>query len=98
MKPGMTREELIGINAEFIGSESVLEAFTPTPLSLVISSPMDTMTYLALQSAGLPQTASLVWRYSGQRPLSKSLPFYGVELLSRSPQATVIMAVRRILL
>ena len=50
-KPGMTREELIGINAGIVDSvtESILK-FSPNTIIVVVSNPMDTMTYLALRS------------------------------------------------
>lgn len=55
-KPGMTREELIGINAGIVQSvaESVL-AHSPDTIIVVVSNPMDTMTYLALKATGLPK-------------------------------------------
>jgi len=55
-KPGMTREELIGVNAGIVKSvcEQILQ-YSPNPIVIVISNPMDTMTYLALQSTGLPK-------------------------------------------
>ena len=55
-KPGMTREELIGINAGIVQavSSSILE-YSPDTTIVVVSNPMDTMTYLALQSTGLPK-------------------------------------------
>ena len=53
-KPGMTREELIGINANIVKdvSKNILE-YTPNPIIVMVSNPMDTMTYLALKSTGL---------------------------------------------
>ncbi|WP_421940735.1 malate dehydrogenase [Pedobacter sp.] len=55
-KPGMTREELIGINAGIVKgvAENILK-FSPEAIFIVISNPMDTMTYLALKSLGLPK-------------------------------------------
>jgi malate dehydrogenase len=55
-KPGMTREELIGINAGIVKSvtENLLK-HSPDVIIVVISNPMDTMTYLALKSSGLPK-------------------------------------------
>jgi malate dehydrogenase len=55
-KPGMTREELIGVNAGIVKSvcENILK-YSKEPIIVVISNPMDTMTYLALQSTGLPK-------------------------------------------
>jgi len=55
-KPGMTREELIGINAGIVQSvsENVL-THSPKAIIIVVSNPMDTMTYLAIKSLGLPK-------------------------------------------
>ncbi len=55
-KPGMTREELIGINASIVKmvTENVLE-HSPEAIIVVVSNPMDTMTYLALKTSGLPK-------------------------------------------
>jgi len=55
-KPGMTREELIGINAGIVKSVTDnLIRYSPEAIVIVISNPMDTMTYLALKSSGLPK-------------------------------------------
>jgi malate dehydrogenase len=55
-KPGMTREELIGINAGIVKgvAENALK-YSPDAIFVIISNPMDTMTYLALKSLGLPK-------------------------------------------
>lgn len=55
-KPGMTREELIGVNAGIVKGvcENILK-HSPNAIIIVISNPMDTMTYLALNSTGLPK-------------------------------------------
>ena len=55
-KPGMTREELIGTNAGIVKgvTENILK-YSPDAIIIVISNPMDTMTYLALQATGLPK-------------------------------------------
>jgi len=55
-KPGMTREELIGTNAGIVKAvcENILK-YSPDTIIVVISNPMDTMTYLALTSTGLPK-------------------------------------------
>ena len=53
-KPGMTREELIGINAEIV--KSVVDKIlinSPNTIIIVVSNPMDTMTYLSLKVSGL---------------------------------------------
>lgn len=53
-KPGMTREELIGVNAGIVKgvAENILK-HSPNAIFIIISNPMDTMTYLALQATGL---------------------------------------------
>lgn len=55
-KPGMTREELIGVNAGIVKTvaENALK-YSPDAILVVVSNPMDTMTYLALKSLGLPK-------------------------------------------
>ena len=55
-KPGMTREELIGTNAGIVKSvvENILK-YSPDAIIVVVSNPMDTMTYLTLKSAGIPK-------------------------------------------
>ncbi|MHA3788693.1 malate dehydrogenase [Flavobacterium hauense] len=55
-KPGMTREELIGINAGIVKSvaENVLQ-YSPNAIIVVVSNPMDTMTYLTLKATGVPK-------------------------------------------
>lgn len=55
-KPGMTREDLIGINAGIVKTvtENILK-HSPDCIIIIISNPMDTMTYLALKSSGLPK-------------------------------------------
>ena len=55
-KPGMTREDLIGTNAGIVKGvcENILK-HSPEAIIIVISNPMDTMTYLALQATGLPK-------------------------------------------
>lgn len=55
-KPGMTREELIGINAGIVKSvsENLIKA-SPNVIIIVVSNPMDTMTYLVHKATGLPK-------------------------------------------
>lgn len=55
-KPGMTREELIGVNAKIVKSvtESVL-AHSPNAIIICVANPMDTMTYLIHKISGLPK-------------------------------------------
>ncbi|GAA4452579.1 malate dehydrogenase [Nibrella saemangeumensis] len=55
-KPGMTREELIGTNANIVKgvTENILK-HSPEAIIIIVSNPMDTMTYLALKASGLPK-------------------------------------------
>ena len=55
-KPGMTRAELLGINAGIVKSvtASVLE-FSPNAKFIIVSNPMDTMNYLTFKTLGLPK-------------------------------------------
>src|ERR1700761_100591 len=55
-KPGMTREELIGTNARIVEEVSNnLLKHSPNAIIVVISNPMDTMTYLTLKATKLPK-------------------------------------------
>ncbi len=55
-KPGMTREELIGINAGIVKEVAGnIIKHSPEAIIIVVSNPMDTMTYLAHKSLGLPK-------------------------------------------
>jgi malate dehydrogenase len=55
-KPGMTREELIGINAGIVKDVATkLIAESPNVIIIVVSNPMDTMAYLAHKATGLPK-------------------------------------------
>jgi malate dehydrogenase len=90
-KPGMSREELIGTNASIVkGVTEKLLQHSPDAIIVVISNPMDTMTYLALQSSGLPKK-----RVVGMGGIldSARFKFYLSEALNCSPndlQAVVI--------
>lgn len=55
-KPGMTREELIGVNAGIVKTvtNNILE-YSPNAVIVIVSNPMDTMTYLTLKESGLPK-------------------------------------------
>ncbi|MFA6769557.1 MAG: malate dehydrogenase [Bacteroidales bacterium] len=55
-KPGMTREDLIGTNANIVTMvvENALK-YSPEAVIVIISNPMDTMTYLTLKKTGLPK-------------------------------------------
>ncbi|MEZ2415079.1 malate dehydrogenase [Muriicola sp. E247] len=55
-KPGMTREELIGINAGIVKTVATsLIEHSPNVILIVVSNPMDTMTYLVHKVTGLPK-------------------------------------------
>ena len=53
-KPGMTREELIGVNAGIVKAvtKGVLK-YSPNAIIVIVSNPMDTMTYLTLKESGI---------------------------------------------
>jgi malate dehydrogenase len=56
-KPGMTREELIGINAGIVKTvSSSLLQHSPDAIVIVVSNPMDTMTYLVHKTTKLPRS------------------------------------------
>lgn len=59
-KPGMTREELIGTNANIVRTvtENILK-HSPNTIIIVVSNPMDTMNYLTLTTSGLPKNRVL---------------------------------------
>lgn len=55
-KPGMTREELIGTNANIVKSvTSNLIKHSPETIVIIVSNPMDTMTYLVHKTLGIPK-------------------------------------------
>jgi malate dehydrogenase len=55
-KPGMTRDDLIATNAKIVNSvvESIMK-YSPNPIIIVVSNPLDVMTYAAFKKAGLPK-------------------------------------------
>ncbi|MGM9817514.1 MAG: malate dehydrogenase [Paludibacteraceae bacterium] len=55
-KPGMTREELIGVNAGIVKSvaQNILK-YSPEAILVIVSNPMDPMAYLSLKTLGLPR-------------------------------------------
>ena len=55
-KPGMSRDELLGINAGIVKTvASSLVEQSPNTIIIVVSNPMDTMTYLVHKATGLPK-------------------------------------------
>ena len=83
-KPGMTREDLIGTNANIVKGvmQNVLQ-YSPDAIFILVSNPMDTMTYLALQSSGLDKH-----RIIGMGGIldSARFKFYLSKALNSSPQ------------
>ena len=59
-KPGMTREELLGTNAKIV-KDVVTQAlkYSPNAVFIIISNPMDAMTYLTIKETGLPRNRVL---------------------------------------
>ena len=56
-KPGMTREELIGINAGIVKDvSSNLVKHSPKTILIIVSNPMDTMAYLVHKTSGLDKS------------------------------------------
>ena len=55
-KPGMSREDLIGVNAGIVKevTQNILK-YSPHAVIVVVSNPLDTMTYLVLKTGGLPK-------------------------------------------
>ncbi len=55
-KPGMTREDLVNVNAKIIrGVVENVVAHSPNAIVILVTNPLDTMTYLAKQVSGLPR-------------------------------------------
>jgi malate dehydrogenase len=90
-KPGMTREELIGTNANIVKNvtENVLK-HSPNAIIIVISNPMDTMTYLTLKTSGLPKNRII--GMGGILDSARFKGYLGLALNSRTAdiQGTVI--------
>ncbi|HPG06963.1 MAG TPA: malate dehydrogenase [Saprospiraceae bacterium] len=63
-KPGMSRDDLISTNAKIVRSvtQSILK-YSPNPILIVVSNPLDVMTYAAYKTSGLP--ASRVFGMAG---------------------------------
>ena len=82
-KPGMTREELIGTNAAIVNGvvENILK-YSPDAILVIVSNPMDTMTYLACCKSGLPRN-----RVFGMGGLldSSRFKYYLSQALSANP-------------
>jgi len=82
-KPGMTREELIGVNAGIVnGVVSSALKHSPNAIFLIIANPMDTMTYLTFKTAGLPKNK--VFGMGGQLDSSR-FTYYLSQALNAAP-------------
>ena len=78
-KPGMSRDDLISTNANIVTSvtESVLK-FSPNPIIIVVSNPLDVMTYAAFKAAGLPKEQ--VFGMAGMLDTARYRAFLATEL------------------
>jgi len=55
-KPGMTREDLVGINTRVVrGVASQIAATSPNAIIVLVTNPLDTMTYVAFKASGFPK-------------------------------------------
>jgi malate dehydrogenase len=78
-KPGMSREDLLKINSDIVGSvvENVVKA-SPNCVIIIVSNPLDTMTYLALKTSKFPRNR--VIGQAGALDCSRFQCFLGMEL------------------
>jgi len=78
-KPGMSREDLLKINADIVGSvtENVAK-YSPNCHIIVVSNPLDTMTYLALKASKFPKNR--VMGQAGALDCARFQSFIGMEL------------------
>ena len=79
-KPGMTREELIGINAGIVKSVSQqLLEHSPNVILIIVSNPMDTMTYLThkVMSCGRISSGPVTHKFMSYGPGTHKSMSYG---------------------
>ena len=78
-KPGMSRDDLISTNAKIVSSvtKSIME-YSENPIIIVVSNPLDVMTYAAHQAAGLPD--SRVFGMAGILDTARYRAFLATEL------------------
>lgn len=82
-KPGMTREELIGVNAGIVNSVvKNAMTFSPNAVFLMIANPMDTMTYLTYKTSGKPK--NMIIGMGGQLDSSR-FNYYISQALGAAP-------------
>ena len=78
-KPGMSRDDLISTNAKIVSSvtKSIME-HSPNPIIIVVSNPLDVMTYAAFKASGLP--SSRVMGMAGILDTARYRAFLSMEL------------------
>ena len=78
-KPGMSREDLLKINADIISSVTEnIAKYSPNCIIIVVSNPLDTMTYLALKTSKFPKNR--VIGQAGALDCTRFQSFIGMEL------------------
>ena len=78
-KPGMSREDLLKINADIISSVTEnIAKYSPNCIIIVVSNPLDTMTYLALKTSKFPKNR--VMGQAGALDCTRFQSFIGMEL------------------
>lgn len=78
-KPGMSRDDLISTNANIVVSvvKNIME-YSKAPIIIVVSNPLDVMTYAAYKASGLP--ASKVMGMAGILDTARYRAFLATEL------------------
>jgi len=103
-KPGMTREDLIGVNAVIVKevTQNILK-YSPEAVIVIVSNPLDTMTYLVLQLSGLPKNKvigmgcmldSSRFRWYISRALRCTITDVGAIVIGGHGDATMIPLIR----
>jgi len=78
-KPGMTREDLVGVNQNIVTSIiNNLTSTSPNAIFIIVTNPLDTMVYLAYKKAGLPRTR--VMGQAGVLDSARMATFIAMEL------------------
>lgn len=78
-KPGMSREDLIGVNANIVkGCSENVKRYCPDAIVIVVSNPLDAMVYLASRVTGFPKTR--VMGQAGVLDTSRFASFIAMEL------------------
>jgi len=78
-KPGMTREDLVGVNQNIVTSIiNNLTSTSPNAIFIIVTNPLDTMVYLAYRKAGLPRNR--VMGQAGVLDSARMATFIAMEL------------------